>query len=99
MGLVKLQIWYCKRLVHPARLTGTQAESTLLRLRWRPDALGVHVLPCGCLGLIFGYDIGISGGVSEMEPFLKRFFSHILERMAAAKGNEYFVYDRRTARR
>ncbi|WVZ85906.1 hypothetical protein U9M48_032764 [Paspalum notatum var. saurae] len=44
-------------------------------------------------GLIFGYDIGISGGVSEMEPFLKRFFPHILKRMAEAKGNDYCVYD------
>ncbi|WVZ85902.1 hypothetical protein U9M48_032760 [Paspalum notatum var. saurae] len=44
-------------------------------------------------GLIFGYDIGISGGVSEMEPFLRRFFPHILKRMAEAKGNDYCVYD------
>ncbi|CAO2035277.1 unnamed protein product [Urochloa humidicola] len=45
-------------------------------------------------GLIFGYDIGISGGVSAMEPFLKRFFPHILRRMAEAKkGNEYCIYD------
>ncbi|CAO2035276.1 unnamed protein product, partial [Urochloa humidicola] len=47
-------------------------------------------------GLIFGYDIGISGGVSEMEPFLKRFFPHVLKRMAAAKGNEYCLYDSQT---
>ncbi|CAL5031718.1 unnamed protein product [Urochloa decumbens] len=45
-------------------------------------------------GLIFGYDIGISGGVSAMEPFLRRFFPHILRRMAEAqKGNEYCIYD------
>nr|CAB3487228.1 unnamed protein product [Digitaria exilis] len=45
-------------------------------------------------GLIFGYDIGISGGVSEMEPFLTRFFPHILKRMEEAKkGNEYCIYD------
>ncbi|KAF8714920.1 hypothetical protein HU200_027458 [Digitaria exilis] len=47
-------------------------------------------------GLIFGYDIGISGGVSEMEPFLKRFFPHVLKRMAEAKGNEYCLYDSQT---
>ncbi|XP_066347450.1 sugar transport protein MST1-like [Miscanthus floridulus] len=48
-------------------------------------------------GLIFGYDIGISGGVSEMEPFLRRFFPRVLERMAAsAKGNEYCLYDSQT---
>ncbi|XP_076940877.1 sugar carrier protein C-like [Bidens hawaiensis] len=28
-------------------------------------------------GLIFGYDIGISGGVSSMDPFLKKFFPSI----------------------
>ncbi|CAO2144791.1 unnamed protein product [Urochloa humidicola] len=45
-------------------------------------------------GLIFGYDIGISGGVSEMEPFLKRFFPHVLKRMAEAKkGDAYCIYD------
>ncbi|TVU14351.1 hypothetical protein EJB05_37814 [Eragrostis curvula] len=47
-------------------------------------------------GLIFGYDIGISGGVSQMEPFLKRFFPHVLERMAKAKANAYCIYDSQT---
>jgi MFS family permease len=28
-----------------------------------------------------------------MEPFLKRFFPHVLQRMATAKGNEYCIYD------
>ncbi|CAL4979746.1 unnamed protein product [Urochloa decumbens] len=45
-------------------------------------------------GLIFGYDIGISGGVSKMEAFLKRFFPHVLKRMAEAKkGDNYCIYD------
>ncbi|XP_006652352.2 sugar transport protein MST1 isoform X2 [Oryza brachyantha] len=45
-------------------------------------------------GLIFGYDVGISGGVSSMEPFLRRFFPGVLRRMAEARpGNEYCVYD------
>ncbi|CAN6381800.1 unnamed protein product [Urochloa humidicola] len=45
-------------------------------------------------GLIFGYDIGISGGVSEMEPFLKRFFPHVLKRISEAKkGDAYCIYD------
>ncbi|KAL6845731.1 hypothetical protein ACP4OV_024306 [Aristida adscensionis] len=25
-------------------------------------------------GLIFGYDVGVSGGVAQMESFLKKFF-------------------------
>ncbi|KAK3142444.1 hypothetical protein QOZ80_4BG0346510 [Eleusine coracana subsp. coracana] len=44
-------------------------------------------------GLIFGYDIGISGGVSQMEPFLKRFFPGVLKRMSQAMGDEYCMYD------
>ncbi|CAK7357253.1 unnamed protein product [Dovyalis caffra] len=32
-------------------------------------------------GLIFGYDIGISGGVTSMEPFLKKFFPEVYTRM------------------
>ncbi|KAI8564528.1 hypothetical protein RHMOL_Rhmol03G0188600 [Rhododendron molle] len=32
-------------------------------------------------GAIFGYDIGISGGVTSMEPFLKKFFPDVYFRM------------------
>ncbi|KAI3922943.1 hypothetical protein MKW98_007074 [Papaver atlanticum] len=32
-------------------------------------------------GLLFGYDIGISGGVSSMEPFLRKFFPKVYRRM------------------
>ncbi|KAH9678540.1 MFS domain-containing protein [Citrus sinensis] len=32
-------------------------------------------------GLIFGYDIGISGGVTSMEPFLKKFFPEVYRKM------------------
>ncbi|XP_058204737.1 hexose carrier protein HEX6-like [Rhododendron vialii] len=32
-------------------------------------------------GAIFGYDIGISGGVTSMEPFLKKFFPDVYVRM------------------
>ena len=39
----------------------------------------------------------MQGGVSEMEPFLRRFFPRVLERMAtSAKGNEYCLYDSQT---
>ncbi|PIA63859.1 hypothetical protein AQUCO_00201288v1 [Aquilegia coerulea] len=44
-------------------------------------------------GLIFGYDIGISGGVTTMEPFLRKFFPSVLRKMADAKHNTYCVYD------
>lgn len=44
-------------------------------------------------GLIFGYDIGISGGVTSMPGFLKKFFPKILERKENAHTNYYCVYD------
>ncbi|KAJ4953981.1 hypothetical protein NE237_030813 [Protea cynaroides] len=44
-------------------------------------------------GLIFGYDIGISGGVTTMEPFLKRFFPSVLRKMQAADRNVYCIFD------
>ncbi|CAM6092252.1 unnamed protein product [Calypogeia fissa] len=30
-----------------------------------------------CGGLIFGYDIGISGGVTSMDKFLQKFFPNV----------------------
>ncbi|KNA22138.1 hypothetical protein SOVF_036640 [Spinacia oleracea] len=44
-------------------------------------------------GLIFGYDIGISGGVTTMVPFLRKFFPSILEKSRDAKTNMYCMYD------
>ncbi|KAF5456912.1 hypothetical protein F2P56_026332 [Juglans regia] len=32
-------------------------------------------------GLIFGYDIGVSGGVTSMEPFLEKFFREVYTKM------------------
>ncbi|WMV20529.1 hypothetical protein MTR67_013914 [Solanum verrucosum] len=36
-------------------------------------------------GVIFGYDIGISGGVTSMEPFLKKFFHDVYIKMKEDK--------------
>ncbi|XP_059636956.1 sugar transport protein 5 [Cornus florida] len=44
-------------------------------------------------GLLFGYDIGISGGVTTMKSFLQKFFPSILRNAANAKTNIYCVYD------
>ncbi|XP_002513914.2 sugar transport protein 5 [Ricinus communis] len=44
-------------------------------------------------GLIFGYDIGISGGVTTMVPFLEKFFPSVLRKASEAKTNIYCVYD------
>ncbi|KAI4332802.1 hypothetical protein L6164_017682 [Bauhinia variegata] len=42
------------------------------------------ILSCmmaGMGGVIFGYDIGISGGVTSMASFLKRFFPNVYHKM------------------
>ncbi|KAI9107104.1 hypothetical protein K1719_022632 [Acacia pycnantha] len=44
-------------------------------------------------GLIFGYDTGISGGVTTMTPFLEKFFPEIQKKSASTKTNVYCVYD------
>lgn len=44
-------------------------------------------------GLSFGYDIGITGGVTTMKPFLEKFFPSILRKSARAETNVYCVYD------
>ncbi|CAJ1971772.1 unnamed protein product [Sphenostylis stenocarpa] len=44
-------------------------------------------------GLIFGYDIGITGGVTTMKPFLEKFFPSILRKSTRAERNVYCVYD------
>ncbi|KAG5544022.1 hypothetical protein RHGRI_016693 [Rhododendron griersonianum] len=47
-------------------------------------------------GAIFGYDIGISGGVTTMVPFLQKFFPSILRNAAEAKTNMYCLYNSQT---
>ncbi|ESQ47892.1 hypothetical protein EUTSA_v10020528mg [Eutrema salsugineum] len=44
-------------------------------------------------GLIFGYDLGISGGVTSMEPFLEKFFPYVYKKMKSAHENEYCRFD------
>ncbi|KAK3124211.1 hypothetical protein QOZ80_7BG0583380 [Eleusine coracana subsp. coracana] len=45
-------------------------------------------------GLIFGYDIGISGGVTSMDPFLEKFFPEVFrKKQTADKNNQYCKYD------
>ncbi|XP_034915003.1 sugar transport protein 5 [Populus alba] len=45
-------------------------------------------------GLIFGYDIGISGGVTTMPSFLEKFFPSVAKQAAEAKNtNMYCMYD------
>nr|BDU96877.1 sugar transporter protein 1b [Symplocarpus renifolius] len=45
-------------------------------------------------GLIFGYDIGISGGVTAMESFLRKFFPSVYRKMKANESkNQYCKFD------
>lgn len=44
-------------------------------------------------GLIFGYDIGISGGVTTMQSFLSKFFPSVFRKMMDSKQDEYCIYD------
>ncbi|KAL3627632.1 Transcription factor stp1 [Castilleja foliolosa] len=45
-------------------------------------------------GLIFGYDIGISGGVTSMDPFLKKFFPSVYRKQNADDStNQYCKFD------
>ncbi|KAL3851268.1 hypothetical protein ACJIZ3_013150 [Penstemon smallii] len=45
-------------------------------------------------GLIFGYDIGISGGVTSMDSFLKEFFPSVYRKQKAdSSTNQYCKFD------
>lgn len=39
-------------------------------------------------GLLFGYDLGITGGVTSMEPFLVKFFPGVYKQMKDESGHE-----------
>lgn len=44
-------------------------------------------------GAIFGYDIGISGGVTSMDPFLEKFFPVVYKKKNNPSKNHYCKYD------
>ncbi|CAJ1977235.1 unnamed protein product [Sphenostylis stenocarpa] len=47
-------------------------------------------------GLMFGYDVGVSGGVTSMPPFLKEFFPEVYRKTVEEKevaSNNYCKYD------
>ncbi|WOL19923.1 sugar transport protein 5-like [Canna indica] len=44
-------------------------------------------------GLIYGYDTGVSGGLTAMESFLKPFFPSVLRKMEDAKKDVFCKYD------
>ncbi|XP_040377095.1 sugar transport protein MST1-like isoform X2 [Oryza brachyantha] len=44
-------------------------------------------------GLLLGYDIGITGGLTQMESFLEAFFPEVQRKMANAKQDAYCIFD------
>ncbi|KAK3147971.1 hypothetical protein QOZ80_3BG0289020 [Eleusine coracana subsp. coracana] len=44
-------------------------------------------------GLMFGYDVGISGGVTSMDDFLGKFFPEVLRKKHQDKESNYCKYD------
>ncbi|XP_038976492.1 sugar transport protein 7-like [Phoenix dactylifera] len=44
-------------------------------------------------GSIFGYDVGISGGVTSMDPFLKQFFPVVYRKKNLESENNYCKYN------
>ncbi|XVE81584.1 hypothetical protein DITRI_Ditri15bG0076500 [Diplodiscus trichospermus] len=76
----------------PAVVVGTSGDT--------PEFDGrttIYVIVCVIIaafgGLMFGYDIGISGGVTAMDDFLKKFFPAVYERKQHAHENNYCKYD------
>nr|GEU61396.1 sugar transport protein 8-like [Tanacetum cinerariifolium] len=62
-----------------------------------PAKLTVQVVVCSIIaafgGLMFGYDIGISGGVTSMDVFLKKFFPTVYTKKHHAKEDNYCKFD------
>ncbi|KAL8236739.1 hypothetical protein R6Q59_017820 [Mikania micrantha] len=62
-----------------------------------PAKLTAQVVICSIIaafgGLMFGYDIGISGGVTSMDVFLKKFFPTVYVKKHHAKEDNYCKFD------
>ncbi|CAN6204460.1 unnamed protein product [Urochloa humidicola] len=56
-------------------------------------AVAMTCLVAAVGGAIFGYDIGISGGVTSMDPFLKKFFPAVFQKKNSGGQNNYCKYD------
>ncbi|CAN1329074.1 Sugar transport protein 8 [Linum perenne] len=64
-----------------------------------PAKLTFQVVICTVIaafgGFMFGYDVGISGGVTAMDSFLKPFFPNVYIKKHTAKSNNYCKYNDR----
>lgn len=50
-------------------------------------------ITAGLGGVIFGYDLGISGGVTSMDPFLRKFFPEVYREMKGSRVSNYCKYN------
>ncbi|XP_031488279.1 sugar transport protein MST4 [Nymphaea colorata] len=74
----------------PARTGGVQFEGKITPI------VIVSCIMAATGGLMFGYDVGISGGVTSMDDFLKKFFPTVYKRTKAKGGgndSNYCQYD------
>ncbi|KAK1394268.1 sugar transport protein 8-like [Heracleum sosnowskyi] len=62
-----------------------------------PGRLTMHVKLCSLIaafgGLMFGYDIGISGGVTSMDSFLEKFFPAVYRKKHEIKEDNYCKFN------
>ncbi|KAK1434859.1 hypothetical protein QVD17_00613 [Tagetes erecta] len=62
-----------------------------------PAKLTTQVAVCSIIaafgGLMFGYDIGITGGVTSMDVFLKKFFPSVYVKKHHAREDNYCKFD------
>ncbi|XP_075511337.1 sugar transport protein 8-like [Primulina tabacum] len=65
-----------------------------------PAKLTKQVVVCSIIaafgGLMFGYDIGISGGVTSMDDFLLKFFPVVYKKKHRVKEDNYCKYNNQT---
>ncbi|XP_047979001.1 sugar carrier protein C-like [Salvia hispanica] len=79
-------------------MAGGGIGSTPRKGKEYPGKLTAHVIVTCVVaamgGLIFGYDIGISGGVTSMDSFLEKFFPSVYRKEKADKStNQYCKFD------
>ncbi|WOL16918.1 hypothetical protein Cni_G25706 [Canna indica] len=67
--------------------TGTQFEAKITPI------VIISCIMAATGGLMFGYDIGISGGVTSMDDFLEKFFPAVYRRKHETKDSNYCKYD------
>ncbi|CAL5036098.1 unnamed protein product [Urochloa decumbens] len=56
------------------------------------SVVAICLMAASC-GLLFGYHVGVAGGVTQMESFLKKFFPEVISSMKSAKRDAYCKYD------